>query len=634
MDISFSINNQTITRTDKNNVVSGSKNYLFAAFTFSDDWKNKIKTAQFTRGETVIDMLLVGDRCAVPRELLQRGGAVNVTVFGGDLITVNSATVHIAQSGYSVANTPVLLPTPNYYAQVVQALGVPGPQGPQGVPGPQGPQGEIGPQGIPGEVQLSDLTATNIDYTDTNSNLDDATDVQTALDSAGAQLSAIDTQLAQSANEFAYKPYYKQTDIDASTGNYVSFVFDDGYLLDYTKILPIAIEKNIPMSMCMITNKIGISPYMSSEQLLNLQNTYGWEIMSHTHTHASATLLTEEQLEYEFYTSKKILNDLGLKCESFVYPIGLYNSLSMKVASKYFRSALITEQYAPTNAYGKNKIPLESQKINRVFIDSATLSELKQHIDLMSNSWVIFYSHSDGMSAEIEQKLKDIIDYVKSKSIPILTISKVLDKLENKLEIMNGKESGRSVKVGADGKLYSGNIASEYIGQYIEVTNSTPLSFFPKYKVSVCSLITVDASLIPYGNGIGTLITYRTHEEDAVHFQEFHPMDNSCIVKRTWDKAGGVWKAWVAYKPYSGEVVATVYPEIGTLNANSSATFDLDVNGFNTTENIVATSRSALPDGIIMQVFVSTVNKVKIRFTNVTTSNIVVGTRAIRVMQH
>ena len=162
MDISFSINGQTITRTDKNNVVSGSKNYLFAAFIFSDDWAGLIKTAQFTRDDIVMDMLLVNDRCAVPWELLQRGGAVYVTVFGGDLITVNSAAVHIAQSGYSTANTPAILPTPSYYAQVIQALGKPGPAGPQGVQGPQGEPGEQGIDGIDGSaVPIDDASTAN-----------------------------------------------------------------------------------------------------------------------------------------------------------------------------------------------------------------------------------------------------------------------------------------------------------------------------------------------------------------------------------------------------------------------------------------------------------------------------------------
>ena len=147
MDITFSIANQTITRKDQATVVAGSRGYLYAAFSFSEDWHGLIKTAQFKRDDIVMDMLLVNDRCTVPWELLAKQGIIQVTVFGGDLITVNQAAIPVQPTGMSQANTPALLPTANYYAQVVQALGVPGPQGPQGVPGPQGPQGDKGDDG-------------------------------------------------------------------------------------------------------------------------------------------------------------------------------------------------------------------------------------------------------------------------------------------------------------------------------------------------------------------------------------------------------------------------------------------------------------------------------------------------------
>lgn len=144
MDITFSIVNQTITRTDQAAVVAGSRGYLYAAFSFSDDWHGLIKTAQFKRDDIVMDMLLVNDRCTVPWELLAKQGIIQVTVFGGDLITVNQAAIPVQPTGMSQANTPALLPTPSYYAQVIKALGKPGPKG------DTGPKGETGPQGEPG----------------------------------------------------------------------------------------------------------------------------------------------------------------------------------------------------------------------------------------------------------------------------------------------------------------------------------------------------------------------------------------------------------------------------------------------------------------------------------------------------
>ena len=47
MELKFKIENQVITRTDKNVVVAGSKAYLTASFEFSDDWENAVKHAVF-----------------------------------------------------------------------------------------------------------------------------------------------------------------------------------------------------------------------------------------------------------------------------------------------------------------------------------------------------------------------------------------------------------------------------------------------------------------------------------------------------------------------------------------------------------------------------------------------------------
>lgn len=428
--------------------------------------------------------------------------------------------------------------------------------------------------------------------------------------------------------------YYKQTDITAASGNFVSFVFDDGYTADYTTILPITQAKGIPLSIAMITSKIGVSQFLTSSQLLELQNVYGWEIMSHTHNHVDVTTLTENDIEYEFAISKKILLDLGLNCENFVYPIGKYNSLAMKLASKYFRSSLSSDGYS-NNVPVDNQIPLNTHRVKRAFLDTDTLEQLKARIDNMKNTWVIIYSHSDAMSAANIQKFQDIIDYVKTKpGVEINTVSKVFDKYENKIEINNGQNSGNAFRVGANNHLYVDNVASEYLGMYLGITNSTPLSFFPRYKISIASLTSVDASGIPYGTGIGTLITVRTHEEDAVHYQEFYPYTNDLVARRMWDKTNGVWKSWVTYKPYNGETRRNIFPDFGTISANSSVIFDVDCAGITNSGVITATFQAALPAAIIAQVFPSTADKVKFMLSNVSPSALAVGVRSVIVRQN
>lgn len=124
--ISFSVRNQIIKRTDKFDVVADSQNYLHAKFDFeTDEWDGLIKTALFRKGKTgtVYEMILANDECLVPHEVLVGSdGHIYVSVFAGELITVNVASVFVQHSGYwsdAESSTP---PTPSVYEQIIDRL--------------------------------------------------------------------------------------------------------------------------------------------------------------------------------------------------------------------------------------------------------------------------------------------------------------------------------------------------------------------------------------------------------------------------------------------------------------------------------------------------------------------------------
>jgi len=102
MELLFNVKNQIIKREDKNLVVAKSKNYLTARFIFSDDWAiATTKTAVFFNeklnlsvSETITDNV-----CAVPETVIYNP-YFTVSVFGGDLITVNTAKIITLESGY------------------------------------------------------------------------------------------------------------------------------------------------------------------------------------------------------------------------------------------------------------------------------------------------------------------------------------------------------------------------------------------------------------------------------------------------------------------------------------------------------------------------------------------------------
>lgn len=66
---------------DFTKIVAGSKNYLKAHFTFSEDWDGCKKAASFWRGKEEHAVLLMNDECVIPEEVLV-GMTFGVSVLG------------------------------------------------------------------------------------------------------------------------------------------------------------------------------------------------------------------------------------------------------------------------------------------------------------------------------------------------------------------------------------------------------------------------------------------------------------------------------------------------------------------------------------------------------------------------
>src|SRR5699024_8413707 len=116
--LSFLLDHQVISRSDKNTVVAGSKNYVRARFVLrTDDWARPI-TAIFGGYTQLLDD---NNECTVPWELLQQPCSVEVSVFCGDLHTAKIAVVPVEKTGYKSGETPKA-PTPDVYDQLAKMV--------------------------------------------------------------------------------------------------------------------------------------------------------------------------------------------------------------------------------------------------------------------------------------------------------------------------------------------------------------------------------------------------------------------------------------------------------------------------------------------------------------------------------
>ena len=138
----------------------------------------------------------------------------------------------------------------------------------------------------------------------------------------------------------------------------ISFTFDDGLASAITQAAPTLAKYGLSGTDYIITKCVGMTTipntcrantdtsYMSWAQITSLQNTYGWEIGSHTQTHPYlATFdatdgqpkpLTQAQVVQEIVQSKTDLAAHGFNASDFSTPYGDYNNFTLAEIAKVY----------------------------------------------------------------------------------------------------------------------------------------------------------------------------------------------------------------------------------------------------------------------------------------------------------
>lgn len=124
MTLKFEVFKQFINRVDKEQPSADSQYYLYAHFNFlTEDWKDKVVTAVFTKNEKSYMMLVdIDGDCEVPHEVIKEGNFY-VSVFADTLITTNNSRVYVEPTGYVEDAENSEPPTPNIYNQLSTAFG-------------------------------------------------------------------------------------------------------------------------------------------------------------------------------------------------------------------------------------------------------------------------------------------------------------------------------------------------------------------------------------------------------------------------------------------------------------------------------------------------------------------------------
>jgi len=99
--------------------------------------------------------------------------------------------------------------------------------------------------------------------------------------------------------------------------------FDDGHLNNYTTAFPIMKKYGFTGVLYIVANYMGVDQYMTADQIKEMAAA-GWEVGSHSISHADLTALDPYRQRYEVVESRTILEEaLGVPVRTIAYPFGI-----------------------------------------------------------------------------------------------------------------------------------------------------------------------------------------------------------------------------------------------------------------------------------------------------------------------
>jgi|GEM_PF-2065201 len=229
----------------------------------------------------------------------------------------------------------------------------------------------------------------------------------------------------------------------------ITFRFDDGLIGQYGYARPILAKYDFPAVDYIFTDPLEEGDwigYMNWSQVEELQNVYGWEIGGHTKSHPHLTKLSDSKLIEELSESKAILESHGLLIKGFASPFGEYDDRVLSYIARYYENHGSAWPY-DFNTYPFNDYAIVVQEAR----NSTSVATAKGWIDEAASSgkWLVLLFHEIVQSNPSEYEYtKDnfeaVVDYVKAKDIPVVTITDALKILSPNLALNHSFESATS----------------------------------------------------------------------------------------------------------------------------------------------------------------------------------------------
>jgi peptidoglycan/xylan/chitin deacetylase (PgdA/CDA1 family) len=212
----------------------------------------------------------------------------------------------------------------------------------------------------------------------------------------------------------------------------VTFRFDDGWSSQLDSAVPILDSAGFKGTFYITTRQTrddGFTGFMSKSEIQALSSS-GHEIGAHTRTHAHITSQGSDAQRDEIAGSKEDLASWGISASTFSYPYGENSSETVQaVKDAGFSGAMTTQVTYATPGTDPYLVPSPSIEI------SDSVEEIQSMIDsaISNKGWLTLSFHRVDDSGDqysiTPEKFARVVDYVKSKGIPVITVAQGVSEL-------------------------------------------------------------------------------------------------------------------------------------------------------------------------------------------------------------
>ena len=374
------------------------------------------------------------------------------------------------------------------------------------------------------------------------------TELTPRMNELTAQLAQTDDMLKSESLKSSQIRTHAQNVSDIKT--MVTFIDDDGYngVLDILK--PMFTARGVPYVIALRGDAVILQTEEKREQLRDLQNNHGWEMASHTMTHIHLNSSTDKEIEEDSTNFMNLMYDYGLDVESMVYPWGEKGNTS--VISKYYRAGFGTSNGV------KNDIMLDDYNIGREILGNSSTRDLQFFKDMIDSidgkpRWLVFMTHVSDPATNVQQ-IEDVVDYVISKNIPIVTAREGLKHygslLNSRSNLPSSHADFKYTKIKSNGLIDSNRYLLNYhnSGNNSNVITGGSLPSDFDIGVTTKTFTNQTASPLPFG---GVLVTTKAianpgYTSQLLYGNVSNTDNEPKILYRTSLTNSDAWSGWLS----------------------------------------------------------------------------------------